>query len=168
MKKNIILYNLFLASLCVCLTISCKKDSGSGFSSYIKGKLNGVSFQTTSNIWATPGDAGNNIISFRGDWPSYSIRFYMEGQGSAITTGSYDFVTGVQRNAIVYENNDGYSAGYFFCMGGPCILHGSGRIIISEISKKYIKGTFEFVTDVSPATGTSKSVTDGEFYIKRE
>jgi Family of unknown function (DUF6252) len=147
--------------------MSCKKGSDD-FTSYIKGKLDGVAFECTSNIWATPGKAGNKIISFRGDWLSNSIRFYLDGQGSNITTGSYNFQTGIERNAVVYENNDGYSAGYFCGGFAPCTFYGSGKITIVELSKKYIKGSFEFVAEASPpSTRISKTVSEGEFYIKR-
>ena len=146
--------------------MSCKKSSDN-FTSYIKGKLGGVAFECNSGIWATSEGAGDKIISFRGDWPAHSIRFYLDGQGSDIITGSYNFQTGIERNAVVYENNDGYSAGYFCGFAVPCTFYGSGRITIVELSKKYIKGSFEFVTGVSPSTLISKTVSEGEFYIKR-
>ena len=166
MKKIFFFLLLFSISVIFCFT-GCNKDNSSS-ASYIKGKVDGVAFETNSNMWATPGAAGDKIISFRGDWSGWSIRFYLDGQGSNITTGSYDFVTGMVRNAVIYENNDGYSAGYF-CGGlAPCSYSGSGKIIITDISKKLIRGTFEFVTDVNGATGVSKNVTNGEFYMKRD
>ena len=154
--------------LLVCIGVSCKKDSTSNSASYLKGKMNAVAFECTTNLWATPAGAGNKIIAFRGDWGSNSIRFYMDGQGADITTGTYDFVTGIERNATFFEDNDGYGAGYFSCLlGGACVLEGSGKITILEISNKLIRGTFEFITRVNGATGKSKTVTEGDFYIKR-
>jgi hypothetical protein len=150
----------------LCLT-GCKKDNSTSSISYLKGKVDGVSFECNSNIWATPEGAGDKVISFRGDWPSYSIRFYLDGQGSNITTGSYNFQTGKLYNAIIYQDNDGYSAGYFCGPFTACTFEGSGKIIFLEISKKNIRGTFEFVTSANGATGSLKTVTDGEFYIKR-
>jgi len=149
-----------------CFT-GCKKDNITNSTNYLKGKVDGVSFECNSNIWATPEGAGDKIISFRGDWPSYSILFYLDGQGSNITTGSYNFQTGKLYNAIIYQNNDGYSAGYFCGSFSPCTFEGSGKITFLEISKKNIKGTFEFATSVNGATGSLKTVTAGEFYIKR-
>ena len=165
MKKNFFLLILCFACLLLGLVSACKKDTGSN--NYLRGKIGGVSFEGNSNIWATPVGQGDKIIAFRGDWSAYSIRFYLEGQGSNITTGSYNFQTGQIYNATLYENNDGYSAGYFCGFASPCTFHGSGKITFLEISKKRIKGTFEFVTSVHGATGRSKTVSDGEFYIKR-
>ena len=142
---------------------ACKKDLGSN--NYLRGKIGGASFEFNSNIWATPGEASDKIIAFRGDGSTNSLRFYLDGQGSNITTGSYNFQTGKIYNAILYENNDGYSAGYFCGLLSPCRFSGSGKITLFEISKNHIKGTFEFVANGS--TGISKTVSDGEFYIKR-
>ena len=83
------------------------------------------------------------------------------------TAGTYNFQTGVVRNATKYQNNDGYAAGFFCPSFSTCLFYGSGKIIIQEINKKYIKGTFEFVTDVNAATSTFKTVSNGEFYINR-
>lgn len=97
----------------------------------------------------------------------YSIKLNIYGEGSSITTGTYVFQGGKNQSATIWQNNvDAYYAGNggFF---DPIPLHGSGRITILEISEKYIKGSFEFVTDVNGYTGVSKTVTDGEFYIKR-
>ena len=54
-------------------------------------------------------------------------------------------------------------------IGGPFIKHtsfGSGSITITEISKKYIKGSFEF-TAVRNSPSTSRTITNGEFSIAR-
>ncbi len=162
------LFKVLPVAICFlfCFT-GCKKDSDSS-SDYLKGKVDGVAFECSSNIWATVGRAGDKIIAFRGDWPGWSIRFYLDGQGSDITKGSYDFVTGVVRNAVVYQDNDGYSAGYFCASFSPCSYYGSGKVTIDKISKNHISGKFEFVTPVNGATGMSKTVTNGEFNIKRD
>ncbi|HQW44488.1 MAG: DUF6252 family protein [Chitinophagaceae bacterium] len=153
---------------CFVLSLSaCKKDIDTS-SSYLKGKVDGVAFDCNSNIWATRGDAGDKIISFRGNVSPWSFQFYLDGQGSNITAGTYNFQTGIEHSAVLYQNSDGYSAGYFCSLGSPCSFRGSGKIIIQEITKKYIKGTFEYVTDVNAATSTFKTVTNGEFNIKRE
>lgn len=161
MKLSLVVITCFLISLG-----ACKKETDTN-SSYLKGKVDGVAFECNSDIRATTGGAGDKTIFFRGDWPSYSIRFFLDGQGSDITAGSYNFQTGIVRNAVLYENNHGYAAGYFCDLFSFCVFYGSGKITIQEISKKYIKGTFEFVTDVNGSTGTFKTVTNGEFNIKR-
>ena len=163
MKKNFILLILCLASLLFGPISACKKDTESN--NYLKGKIDGVPFESTSEIWATPGQSGDKIIAFTGDWSPNSIRFYLDGQGSDITTGSYNFRTGDLYNAGLYLDNWGYSSGYFYSFASPCVFYGSGKITILEISKKRIKGNFEFVA-VNGA-GDSKTVSDGEFYIKR-
>ncbi|MFZ1262916.1 MAG: DUF6252 family protein [Chitinophagaceae bacterium] len=158
---------LSIVIACFVLSLSaCKKENDTS-ASYLKGKVDGVAFECNSDIRATTGAAGDATIFFRGDVSPWSFRFYLDGQGSDITAGTYNFQTGILRNAVVYQNNDGYAAGYFCDPFAPCVFYGSGKIIIQEINKKYIKGTFEFVTNVSGATGTFKTVTDGEFHIKR-
>ena len=163
MKKNFILLILCLASLLFGPISACKKDTESN--NYLKGKIDGVPFESTSEIWATPGQSGDKIIAFTGDWSTYSIRFYLDGQGSNIITGSYNFQTGDLYHASLYDNNIGYAAGYFCGSASPCSFYGSGKITLLEISKKHIKGTFEFICVES--SGSSKTVSDGEFYIKR-
>ena len=108
------------------------------------------------------------LFFFEGKNAQYSFNFFLDGQGSDITSGSYDFVTGIQRNVTMYEGTDGYGAGYFFCLVPPCLLQGSGRITIQGIDKKHIQGTFEFITGTSTATGQFKTVSNGTFYINRD
>ena len=160
------IFNFLTVIICiiVCFT-GCKKDTEAN--NYLRGKIDGVSFECVSEIWVTPEGAGDKIISFRGDVSPWSVRFYLDGQGSNITAGTYIFQSGVLRNVILLNNTGNYGAGYFCGFGTPCTFDGSGKIIILEINKKHIKGTFEFVTSVSPATSTFKTITDGEFYIKR-
>jgi len=161
--------NLLLPAICILIYCTgCKKDSDSSSSSYLRGKVDGVAFECNSDIRATTGGAGDKTIFFRGDWPSYSIRFFLDGQGSDITAGSYNFQTGIKCNAVLYQNNDGYSAGYFCDPFSACVFYGSGRITILQINKKHIKGTFEFVTSINGATGNLKNITDGDFSIKRD
>ena len=163
MKKNFMLLILCLASLLFGPFSACKKDSEAN--NYLRGKIDGVSFESTSEIWATPGQSGDKIIAFTGDWSPNSIRFYLDGQGSDITTGSYNFQTGKKYNATLYQDDWGYGSGYFCGFASPCSFRGSGKITLLEISKKRIKGNFEFVA-VNGA-GELKTVSDGEFYIKR-
>ena len=164
---NYIMKLLSIVIACFVLSLSaCKKENDTS-ASYLKGKVDGVVFECNSNMTATAGGAGDKTIFFRGDVSPWSFRFYLDGQGSDITAGTYNFQTGVVRNATIYQNNDGYAAGFFCPSFSPCLFYGSGKIIIQEINKKYIKGTFEFVTDVNAATSTFKTVSNGEFYINR-
>ncbi len=152
---------------CFVLSLSaCKKENDTS-TSYLRGKVDGVAFECNSDIRATAGGAGDKTIFFRGDVSPWSFQFYLDGQGSDITAGTYNFQTGILRSVTLYQNNEGYTAGYFCSFGSPCVFYGSGKIIIQEISKKYIKGTFEFITSVNGATGTFKTVSNGEFYINR-
>lgn len=161
------IFKLLLTAICFALLLTgCKKDSET--SSYLRGKVDGVAFECTTDIRATDGRAGDNTIFFRGDWPSYSIQFYLDGQGSAITEGAYNFQTGKLYNALFYQNNNGYSAGYFCSLFTPCTYYGSGKVTILTINKNIIKGTFEFVTAVDGGTGLFKTVTEGDFSIKRD
>ncbi len=153
--------------------ISCKKGSND-FTSYLKGKVDGVAFESNSNIKAfkpmpIPGQSGNDpTLIITGDWPMYSLKLNIYGEGSSISTGTYVFQAGKNRSATLWYNGiDAYYAGYNFCIGCPIQLYGSGRITILEISDKSIKGTFEFISAVNGATMLSKTVTEGEFNIKR-
>ena len=166
MKKNFVLLILCFSSLLFGPFSACKKDTDNN--NYLRGKIDGVPFECTSNIWSTSGGSGDKIIALNGNWSTNSsIYIYLESQGSNITAGSYNFQTGKLYNAILYDNNESYSAGSICLYVIPCIFVGSGKINFLEISKKHIKGTFEFVTNLGGTTGLSKSVSDGEFYINR-
>lgn len=145
---------------------SCKKDISS--SNYLRGKVDGVGFEcATSDISATTGSAGESTIFISGGWPSYTLRLLMDGQGTDITEGTYTFQTGKKLNAVIWQNNTPYSTGYFCGFFTPCTFSGSGRITILEINKKKIRGTFEFTTGIYAGTGLFKTVTDGDFFIRR-
>ena len=158
---------IFAAIILHFITIFAGCSKNNDVKNYLRGNIDGVSFECTSDFRATKSAAGNKTIFFSGNTPVFAFNFYIDGQGNDITSGIYDFVSGVQRNVTLYEGNVGYSAGFFFCLG-PCFLQGSGKIAVQEISKKYIKGTFEFVTAANAATGLFKTVTNGEYYISRD
>ncbi len=168
MKK--ITHLTFLVSCITLCFSSCKKDDFS--SSYLKGKLDGVPFESNSNITANtpqPGQSGPSdpILNITGDWPGYILKLHINEltPGNNISAGTYFFESGKTRSATMWENNTLYYAGsstFCFC---PIILHGSGSITISSIDKKYVRGSFQFTSE--PNMGITKTVTDGEFYIKR-
>ena len=152
--------------------ISCKKGSDD-FTNYIKGKLDGVAFESNSNIKAfkpmpVPGQNGSDpTLIITGDWPMYSLKLNIYGEGSSISKGTYVFQADKNRSATLWYNGvDAYYAGNGSSFL-PLQLHGSGRITILEISEKSIKGTFEFISEVNGANMLSKTVTEGEFHIKR-
>ncbi|MEO6613588.1 MAG: hypothetical protein ABIT05_12425 [Chitinophagaceae bacterium] len=145
----------------------CSKDNGSS-SSYINGKIDGLPFSCTTNLWATDGRAGDKIIAIRSQSPNYFL-LYLSGGSADINPGVYDFAPGPnERSAVFYENNVGYSAGQFSCYYGTCPFYGSGKITIRAINKKHVEGSFEFVTDVNASTGVSKTVTEGDFNVTRD
>jgi hypothetical protein len=144
---------------------------------YLKGNINGVAFECNNIKANTPmpgpsGSGGGNdpTIIITGEWPMYTLKLNIYGEGSSIATGTYVFQADKHRSATIWYNSvDAYYAGP---SGGgfsglPLSLTGTGKITILEINKKYIKGSFEFVTAVSGVPGLSKTVTGGEFHIKR-
>ncbi|MBL0271509.1 MAG: hypothetical protein IPQ06_00195 [Chitinophagaceae bacterium] len=166
------LLKLLPISVCILFIFSgCSKPSDYS-SDYIKGKIDGVGFECIKNIKANkpepiPGQGSDPTLIITGEWSGYSIRLLINSEGTSIGTGTYVFQGGKNRSATIWQNNvDAYYAGNggFFNSGA---LYGSGKITILEISNKYIRGTFDFITDVNGVTGTFKTVTDGTFLIKR-
>ena len=162
---------LSLITICFVLFLgSCKKENGTGFTSYLKGKVDGVSFECTANIKANkpeqiPPGPEDPTIRLTGEWASNSIQLMLVTETSNITTGTYPLQADKKRSATIYLGANGYYAGN----SGPFLppqLHVSGSITITEVSKNYVKGTFQFTTEAN--MGIIKTVTDGEFYIKRE
>jgi hypothetical protein len=151
----------------------CSKNNDTQIQSYLKGKLDGVAFECTSNIRAfkpmpVPGQGDDPTLIINGDWSMYSLKLNIYGEGSSIAVGPYIFQANKNRSATLWHNGlVPYYAGNSSCLGCPIQLYGSGRITILEISEKIIKGTFEFTTAVDPVTMISKTVSEGEFYIHR-
>lgn len=142
--------------------------------SYLRGKIDGVAFEC-SNIRAhkpmpVPGSGGGDdpTLIVTGEWPGYTIKLNIYGEGSSIIENIYGFQADKNRSATIWYNGvDAYYAGNGGGWGIPAYLAGSGSITILKINKNYIEGRFEFHTDVNGSTGLSKTVTDGDFYIKR-
>jgi hypothetical protein len=170
-KSSIRLSTVFF--LLLCFFSGCSKNKDSNIQSYLKGKLDGVAFECTSNIRAfkpmpVPGQGDDPTLIVTGDWPMYSLKLNIFGEGSSITTGDYVFRSDKNRSATLWHNGTvAYYAGHSSCLGCPAQLYGSGRITITEISEKILRGTFEFTTATDPVTMISKTVSEGEFYIKR-
>jgi Family of unknown function (DUF6252) len=152
------------------LSPGCKKNNDT--ENYLRGKTDGQSFESNAGITANkpepiPGAGDDPTLRLTGDWPSYSLKLMLIGEGK-IRTGTYTFESSKERSATLsFNTNDAYYAGSqgFFLGGGP--LMGSGSITITEVSKKYVKGNFEF-TAVDLPQGNTKTVTNGEFSINRK
>ena len=154
------------------LFASCSK-SKDFTTSYLRGKIDGVAFDCNANIRAykpmpVPGQGGSDpTLIITGNWSLYSLKLNIYGEGSSITAGAYVFQADKNRSATLWYNNiDAYYAGNGSIFSPPQ-LYGSGRITILEINESYIRGTFEFTSGLDPATMISKTVSEGEFYIKR-
>jgi hypothetical protein len=148
----------------------CSKNNDHQIQSYFKGKLDGVAFECTSNITAnTPepiSGPADPTIRVTGNWLNNSIKLMLISESSSIATTTYTFQADKNRSATLYIGIEGYYAGPSGTFM-PSALHGSGSITISEVSKNAVKGTFSFTSEISPATGLAKNITDGEFYVKR-
>ena len=151
--------------LLIFIQLGCSKDSD--LPDFLKCKIDGVPFACSSGFRASSKDARSSALFFEAAAPGYFFKFFIDEQGTDIKTGTYVFEYGKIRSATFYENNNGYSSGYYKCLFGPCILYGSGKITITSINKKHVEGTFEFITAVDGSTNTFKTVTDGEFNINR-
>lgn len=160
------------AALSVMLLLVYCSKSNDFSASYLKGTMDGIAFECTANIQANkpepiPGLGSDPTLRITGEWPLYSLKLILHNSGSSLSVGTYVFEGGQTRSATIVHNGvDSYYAGN----GGlfnPVSLYGSGRITIQEINSMYVKGSFEFVTAVNSTTGNFKTVTNGEFYIKR-
>lgn len=166
MKK--ILYCSIIATL----FLGCKKSSDqSPFMSYLRFNLDGVRTECNNHIRATylPSTIGpDEIISISGDWSGGSIELKIQNPSSPsqpLTPMKYIFEPFTQRSGTIWitgPTGSLYGAGScFFCPQ----VDGSGSITITEISPEYVKGSFEFIT--AATYSTFKTVTNGEFHIKR-
>ena len=139
-----VLFNLTAGCLLFSV-FACSKDKGQP--NFLKMNVNGSPVECNTGFRATKGAAGDKTIFFEGKNTQYSFNFFLDGQGSDITSGSY-----------------------YSCLVPvpPCLLQGSGRITIQGIDKKHVQGTFEFITAISSGTGQFKTVSNGSFYINRD
>lgn len=151
---------------------SCRKDSGSSANSYLRGKIDGVAFKCTSDITAnTPepiSGPADPTIRVTGNWLNNSVRLMILSESSSISSGTYSFDASKQRSGTLYIGSDAYYAGP---TGGgfsglPLTLTGSGSITIAEVSKNYVRGSFHFTS--GPNMGVTKTITEGDFSIKRQ
>ena len=156
---------------CIFFSSGCNKDTEK-FQSYLRFKLDNAQIECNAHINATymPATIGpDNIITISGNWPDGSISLELN-EAQVLTTTEYTFRADKSRRAFLWitispGSTRIYSAGDGGIVNNTVI--GSGKITITEINPDYIKGTFEFVTGVEMFTNTIKTVTGGEFHIKR-
>ncbi|OSZ77563.1 hypothetical protein CAP36_14410 [Chitinophagaceae bacterium IBVUCB2] len=162
---------IIIATLCSILFFSsCKKSNSPDptpvFQSYLKFKLDGVTTECTSLINATYfAGIPDSVVTVTGAWANGSIAF-RASKKPLLTTGTYPFMSTKWDHGTIWTQTPAarYVAGADTHLSS---YGGSGQIIITEQSSQYVKGTFEFITVQDPATGIFKTVTDGEFHIKR-
>ena len=143
----------------------CKKDTD--FTSYINGTLDGVPFSCTTNIRTNGSNEGAPPQVFViGDWSVYSIHLIINGEGSNVTTGQHVLQVDKHSSITLFEGQTGYYAGSDDPYN-PQHLLGSGKITLTEFSKNYIRGSYEFVSEPRPGTGIIKTISGGGFYIRR-
>lgn len=168
MKRINLLPQIFFLTAVIFLVVTrCKKNNTDSIS-YIRGNIDGVAFNCSKNIRANkpepvPGSGGgaDPNISITGEWPMFSIKLLIYGEGSSISTGDYVFREDKYRSATIVKNAvETFYAGPSGLFT-PIHLYGSGRITILEINEIYVKGSFEFVTDGGPV------ITNGEFNVIR-
>lgn len=159
----------FIVILTICFQHSgCDKNNAS--ENYLRGTMDGQAFECTSGISANepepiPGSGDDPTLRLTGSWSTYSLKLMLIGEGT-ITNGTYVFESGKQRSAtLLLTTGDSYYAGNDGIFGTGQ-LRGSGSITITDISKKHVKGNFQFVA-VDLASGNSKTVTNGAFSIDR-
>jgi hypothetical protein len=166
MKRTIILIVIFA----VLSGVNCKKDNTQSFQSYLKFKLDNVQTECNAHITATylPSTISPDvIITISGNWTDGAIALKLN-EGQVLTPGTYIFQNGTSRSGELWTT--GPLARYYAAVGGGVFnpsINDSGQITITEISADYIKGSFDFVTHVDGSTNTFKTITSGEFHIKR-
>ena len=176
-KKN---YNkeikfLFMKLITLIISIliftGCKK-SVQPIESYLRMTIDGARIECDQHIQASS-NAGVSIqlLSISGNWTTNSLEsgaIEIELYNFNNTTGERQFSSPGGGFLWFYHKNasggvltDTYSADG---TGGS-----TGKINITEVSDRIIKGTFEFIALMytGPGTVQTKTITNGEFYIKR-
>lgn len=170
MQKIIIRFGICTSILC----ISCKKNNIPDnvpippFQSYIKFKLDNVQTECNSLIKATYFQQfPDTAITISGAFAIGSIAL-RASNSPLLTPDTYTFNSAKWHSGTIWTNSPSavrYVAGADLFLN---LYNGSGQITITEISTGFVKGTFEFITGVDIPTNTFKTVTNGEFNIKRD
>jgi hypothetical protein len=149
----------------VCIAVSlthCKKpDVTSSFTSYFRGKIDGVSFECNSGINIVSSGLVPAVLEIKGSSAQGDLVIKIIAHGQQVEVGTYNIEQDRDlMSCQVTINNYTYGAYCgFFGDPGP---HGKGRVNILDISPDMVKGTFDFTTQSIP-----KEVSDGAFNIKR-
>jgi len=157
--KQIILICFVFSSLC-----GCKKSNDSP-KNYFRITIDGI-IENTPNLEMQSIPSNNSLF----------IKIKWSGAGLDISLNPYDFSLG-EKNIVANPSTsnisprfslyypDQYYAGDNGWFSGN--ITGSGKINILEINNNYVKGTFEFVSGLNPITNKIKTITNGEFQVKR-
>ena len=165
MKKYHILILLTVTAL---LGESCRKYDES--ENYLRGILDGQPFEGSSvsanKPERLPGISDDPNLRIVASFPPYILSLMILNEHE-IKEGVYNFRSDKDWNASIIANDtENYYAGNAGILSNA-IVYGRGSITIKEISKKYVRGSFEF-TAVRITPSDSKTVTNGEFSIARE
>lgn len=151
---------------CILLFTGCKKPEPQ-VQSYLRMTIDGARVECDQHIQASS-NAGVSIqlLSISGNWTTNSL------ESGAIEIELYNFnnTTGERQFSspgggfLWFDHKNGSGGVLTDTYGGS-----TGRINISEVSDRIIKGTFEFIALMytGPGTVQTKTITNGEFYIKR-
>lgn len=137
--------------------------------SYIKFKLDNNQVQCTSLITASYfTSVPDSQLTINGAWSTGSFKLEISGSNSPLVPGNYTFAANKWHSGHIFTNSP---AGRFVA-GMDLFLNsfnGSGNVNITDISPQYVKGTFEFITGIDSSNPSlpAKTVTAGEFYVKR-
>lgn len=182
--KTLNSYLLFILSAAfLCLSAGCEKNAIDGTvpetEYYLRCKIDGTKkdFKVTDSAYL-PETSWNGIYSFGiGGIDNISTMNQLsviinDGTGKPITAGkTYTTiapadVTQVQA-VIIYSNLNGeyYTSAFF--PDKPS--YESAEITLSEITDKYVKGTFKgkLLEDESSSSAVKYNITEGEFYLPR-
>ena len=171
-----LLLKLVPVFLMILLSIgACKKDSKPSVQNYMRFKLDGMQVECDGRFGATyKTTAGPDAdITFYGGWGDNALDFQIFTYATTdIAPGQYVFGPNKAYRAELWPNGTFTTPGihYSYEAGASvpsATIAGSGQITIIEINADYIKGSFDFITGVNSQTGLFKTVTNGEFLIKR-
>jgi hypothetical protein len=168
--KSVPVFTIILLSIA-----ACKKDNKQSVQNYMRFKLDGVQVTCDGKFGAsyksTVGPDAN--ITFYSGWGDNALDFQIFTYATTdIMPGQYVFGPGKAYFAQLWPNGTLTTPGIHYSYEAGSIISspsipGSGQITITEINADYIKGNFDFITGVNSATGLFKTVTNGEFLIKR-
>jgi len=163
-------------TILIILFAGCKKtNEPAPQQNYIRFTIDGVPVECKAYTYASIPQNPDVIISISGNYPGGSIELKLT-EGSKLTAKQYLFEPFTSRSGEIWTS--GPTGRHYSAGSGSATpnVDGSGQITITEISAGtgtvyvydgYVKGTFEFTTAIDIPTNTFKTVTAGEFYVKR-